>query len=100
MREVRRVLVEEAVEKLSQARDTIDESERIELIDEVINALEEGKIETAEKKKKLRLVASKTLGDLAREPEIEIKGKPIIVPFPAYGEESVDWVAIFEVVEE
>ena len=42
------MLVEEAIEKLIQARDTADENERIELIDEVINALEEGKIEPSE----------------------------------------------------
>ena len=42
------MLVEEAIEKLVRARDSIDPEERIELIDEVINALEEGKIEPAE----------------------------------------------------
>ena len=42
------VLVEEAIEKLTQARDTADPEERAELIDEVIEALEEGKIEPAE----------------------------------------------------
>ena len=39
------MLVEEAIEKLTQARDTVDPEERAELIDEVIEALEEGKIE-------------------------------------------------------
>ena len=42
------MLVEEAIEKLTQARDTADPEERAELIDEVIEALEEGKIEPAE----------------------------------------------------
>jgi len=42
------VLVEEAIEKLIQARDTADPDERVELIDEVIEALEEGKIEPSE----------------------------------------------------
>ena len=42
------MLVEEAIEKLTQARDTADPDERVELIDEVIEALEEGKIEPAE----------------------------------------------------
>jgi len=96
------MLVEEAIEKLQTAATTPDENEKETLINEVIEALEEGKIEPAEKKKKvLRLVKYEAVGDLEKYyPEIEIKGKPIIVAFPSYDKESRDWVAIFEVVEE
>ncbi len=94
------MLVEEAIEKLTQARDTVDPEERAELIDEVINALEEGKIEPAEKKKKLRFVLYRPVEDIQKRPEIELKGEPIIVAFPAFSEDSRDWIAIFEVVEE
>ena len=95
------MLVEEAIEKLTQARDTVDPEERAELIDEVIEALEEGKIEPSEKKKKLRLILYKAVEDIQKQmPEIEIEGEPIIVAFPSYDKESRDWVAIFEMIEE
>lgn len=51
------MLVEEAVEKLNRAKLTDNPEIREQLIDEVIEALEEGKIEPAEKRKILRLVA-------------------------------------------
>jgi len=66
------MLIEEAIEKLQTAATTPDENEKETLINEVINALEEGKIEPAEKKKKLRLILYKAVEDIQKQtPEIE-----------------------------
>lgn len=95
------MLIEEAIEKLQTAATTPDENEKETLINEVIEALEERKIEPAEKKKKLRLILYRAVEDIQKQtPEIEIEGEPIIVAFPSYDKESRDWIAIFEMIEE
>jgi len=47
---------------------------------------------------KLKLVFYGDVREL-KEKELELEGKPLIIPFPAFAEGIQDYVAIFEVRE-